>query len=249
MTQIEPDTNELLGISSLGSVQIIRYLSSPLGPYDELTYVPGNMTYKVGASFISGPSITRIYVSSAASIVNGRRNWNIPKELARFTFTPEDPSDPYSPTVVAVYPSLTPPSAITASFTGPEFAPDPIFKTRIVPSRRLPSCSLDLAQVPSAIFDQALLQPPLSRVSSEECAFVGTEKWCRVTPWHSGEVRIIYPEPKLGDGTNAQLGDGVGFPDVESLPVGIWWHKAHISTTEQVLPEVSSTTSEAKKTK
>lgn len=233
----------------LGTIQIIRYLSSPIGPYDELAYIPGNMTYKVGASSLSGLSITRIYVSSAASIVNGRRNWNIPKQLARFTFTPEDLSDPYSPIVVAVYPSLTPPSAITASFAGPEFTQEPIFKTRLVPSRRLPSFSLDLARVPSAIFDQGLLQPPLTPASSEESAFVGTENWCKVTAWYSGEVRVVYPEPGLDDGANTRLGDGVGFPDVKPLPVGIWWSKAHISTTEQVLPETSSADTEDKKTK
>jgi hypothetical protein len=46
---------------------------------------------------------------------------------------------------------------------------------------------------------------------------VGTERWCRVEPVFSGEVRVLYTEPGLG----AQCGDGVGFPDVKTLSVGL----------------------------
>lgn len=233
----------------LGTIQLIRYHSSPVGPYDELLYIPGNMTYKVGASSVSGLGITRIYVSTVESIVNGRRNWNIPKQLARFTFTPEDPSDPYSPTVAAVYPSLTPPSALTASATESEFTQEPVFRTRLVPSRRLPTFPLNLARVPSVILDPRLFQAPLSPAPSEDSALVGTEKWCTIAPSFAGEVRVLYPEPGLGEGVTAQFGDGVGFPDVKPLSVGLWWPKANILFTAPVILDVSSNAAEDKKTK
>lgn len=57
------------------------YAGSPVGPYRELLYIPG--TFRFGTH--QRASITRIYVSTQASLENGRRNWGIPKELATFT--------------------------------------------------------------------------------------------------------------------------------------------------------------------
>jgi hypothetical protein len=82
------DSIDSNSISSLGMIQLVRYHSSPIGkcysanvsnkhqlathigPYDELLYIPGNMTY-IGASTVSGLSMTRVYVSSVGSIING----------------------------------------------------------------------------------------------------------------------------------------------------------------------------------
>ncbi|CAE6527829.1 unnamed protein product [Rhizoctonia solani] len=195
----------------LGTIQLIRYHSSPVGPYDELLYVPGQMNFKVGGSSLSGLSITRIYVSSFASVVNGRRNWNIPKRLARFEFTLETPSDPLSPTLASVYPSLS-------DSPNPGFSPDPIFRARLVPSRRLPNFPLNLTSIPRAILDSRVLQPPLTDP-------VGTEQWCIVEPGFAGQVRVMYPEPGL---EGARYGDGIGFPDLQPMSVGLWWPKAEI---------------------
>lgn len=60
--------------------QIIRYTDTPVGSYDELAVLPG---YFNGV----GPNrekkkdlrITGIWVSQETTLMNGRKNWNIPK--------------------------------------------------------------------------------------------------------------------------------------------------------------------------
>jgi len=220
----------------MGTIQLIRYHSSPVGPYDELLYIPGNMSYKVGSTTVSGLSVTRIYVSTVASIVNGRRNWNIPKHLARFDFVPEDPTDPLSPVVASVYPSLS-------NSTTTEFTPDPVFKSRLVASRRIPTFPLNLGIIPRAILDLRLLQAPLVASTQEGSPVVGTERWCGITPSFSGDVRVLYPEPGLHGG---KFGDGVGFPDASAMSVGLWWPKVKILFSE---PEIVDGDEEDKKTK
>lgn len=63
-----------------GWVMFVDYAASPVGPYRELLFIPGS--FRFGRRRL--PSITKIYVSSQASIDNGRRNWGIPKERASF---------------------------------------------------------------------------------------------------------------------------------------------------------------------
>lgn len=64
----------------LSLLMLVNYHDSNAGPYHELLYVPG--TAKFGARRL--PTISNIWVSSMASVVNGRRNWGIPKEMAQF---------------------------------------------------------------------------------------------------------------------------------------------------------------------
>jgi hypothetical protein len=64
----------------LAWVMFVDYAEAPVGPYRELLYIPG--TFRFGREQL--PSITKIYVSTQASVDNGRRNWAIPKELATF---------------------------------------------------------------------------------------------------------------------------------------------------------------------
>lgn len=64
----------------LGTVMYVDYLSSDVGPYRELLFIPGRFSLHRKKYF----SITRIYVSTLDSVVNGRNNWGIPKELAEF---------------------------------------------------------------------------------------------------------------------------------------------------------------------
>jgi len=65
----------------IGCIMLVDYAKSNVGPYGELLFIPGK---------VSGGkqhySIPKIYVSSQSSVVNGRRNWGIPKELATFEF-------------------------------------------------------------------------------------------------------------------------------------------------------------------
>ncbi|MCD0165179.1 hypothetical protein IHN58_05875, partial [Deinococcus sp. 12RED42] len=62
-----------------GVLMLVRYASSPVGPYDELLWAEVR-----GSPVGRRPQVTRIVVSTEASVVWGRRNWGIPKELASF---------------------------------------------------------------------------------------------------------------------------------------------------------------------
>lgn len=64
----------------LAYAMFVDYDRTPVGPYRELLFIPGAFRYGNRTCF----TITKIFVSSMASVVNGRRNWGIPKELAHF---------------------------------------------------------------------------------------------------------------------------------------------------------------------
>ncbi|MCJ1400962.1 hypothetical protein MMC11_004173 [Xylographa trunciseda] len=65
----------------LGSVQVIRYTESPVGPYDEMLLVPGNFEYesKEGGKVTTKRNlqVSRIYVSQKLTCYNGRINFNL----------------------------------------------------------------------------------------------------------------------------------------------------------------------------
>ncbi len=69
-----------IGRSRVATMMFVDYADSAVGPYHELLYIPGHLQI--------GPrrdlSITRIYVSSWPSVVNGRANWGIPKDHCTF---------------------------------------------------------------------------------------------------------------------------------------------------------------------
>ena len=62
-------------------LMFVDYQQSAVGPYHELLFIPGGFPFADGRRHLS---ISRIFVSSMDSVVNGRRNWGIPKELAQF---------------------------------------------------------------------------------------------------------------------------------------------------------------------
>jgi hypothetical protein len=66
----------------LKAVMIIRYEETDVGPYDELIFIPGRAANpKTGKKEMR---ISNIYVSTDASVWNGRRNWST-KTLLFFT--------------------------------------------------------------------------------------------------------------------------------------------------------------------
>ncbi len=69
-------------VGGFGSVMLVDYLQSDAGPYGELLFIPGKFDFE-GKRL---DTISKIYVSSAESVVNGRANWGIPKEQAEFEF-------------------------------------------------------------------------------------------------------------------------------------------------------------------
>lgn len=69
------------GRSPYGYLMFVDYQSSDAGPYHELLFIPGSFPFEDGQRHLS---ISRIFVSTMDSVVNGRNNWGIPKELADF---------------------------------------------------------------------------------------------------------------------------------------------------------------------
>lgn len=67
-------------LGGLGTVMLVDYHTSNVGPYRELLIVPGKFDLGGKTQF----SISKIYVSSYESVWNGVNNWGIPKELADF---------------------------------------------------------------------------------------------------------------------------------------------------------------------
>ena len=61
-------------------VMFMDYANSDCGPYRELLITPARFAFEPGTY----SSITRIYVSTYDSVVNGRNNWGIPKDRADF---------------------------------------------------------------------------------------------------------------------------------------------------------------------
>lgn len=68
-------------------MMFVDYAASPVGPYRELLMID-RLVEIAGRRY---PTISTIYVSSQASVDNGRRNWGIPKQLA--TFTVDEPRE------------------------------------------------------------------------------------------------------------------------------------------------------------
>ena len=70
----------------VGTVMLVDYKTSGVGPYRELLFIPGMFTFNWKKMF----SISKIYVSSRDSVYNGIENWGIPKEFADFDWQAND---------------------------------------------------------------------------------------------------------------------------------------------------------------
>lgn len=74
----------------LAFAMFVDYARSDVGPYYELLYIPGKLQFGRKDARLS---ITRIFVSSEASVVNGRLNWGIPKDRCDFDVSCADGRD------------------------------------------------------------------------------------------------------------------------------------------------------------
>ncbi|KZV95918.1 hypothetical protein EXIGLDRAFT_566759, partial [Exidia glandulosa HHB12029] len=146
-------TNTFVG--GFGAVWITRYASSPIGPYDELLYLPGNFAAPSGDP---KPRVTRTYVSTPEAVYTGSCNWNIPKHLARFKFTEQGDGS----TLIEVFDYT--------DVHGPPFFAAVATPQRFAPSFPFPSNWLKLA---------SFTQPPLPK-GDDRRGEVGTEDWCAV---------------------------------------------------------------------
>ena len=75
-----PEEWKILKWSGQAYVMLVDYHDSPVGPYHELLVMPGKAD--LGGS--ARRSISKIYVDSVTSMMDGRSNWGIPKELTDF---------------------------------------------------------------------------------------------------------------------------------------------------------------------
>jgi hypothetical protein len=64
----------------VGSMMLVDYHTTPVGPYQELLFIPGLFEMMGKNTF----SISKIYVSDQNSVWNGIENWGIPKERSDF---------------------------------------------------------------------------------------------------------------------------------------------------------------------
>lgn len=107
---------------SFGMVMLVNYDTSPVGPYKELLYIPGTFEFADGQTHAS---ISKIFVSSLASVNNGRRNWGIPKELADFSVE----QSPGNQETITVSQS----SHVIAKFTLASQGPSFPLSTKVIP--------------------------------------------------------------------------------------------------------------------
>ncbi len=71
----------------LGTLMLVDYETSNVGPYRELLLIPGKFSWLNFRNY----AISRIWVSSQSSVVSGRKNWGIPKNFADFHITTKQP--------------------------------------------------------------------------------------------------------------------------------------------------------------
>lgn len=65
---------------NLAILMFVDYTESDVGPYHELLFIPG--MFRFNNSY--NRSISRIFVSSQTSVINGNINWGIPKDRCDF---------------------------------------------------------------------------------------------------------------------------------------------------------------------
>ncbi|KIK69050.1 hypothetical protein GYMLUDRAFT_633942 [Collybiopsis luxurians FD-317 M1] len=195
-TNLEAKVEESTGIrtlSDIGLMLLVRYAASPVGPYDELIYVPGKWVYDDG---MKGFRITTIYVSSNASVFNGRQNWNIPKHLANFDFQTNDLGE----------------TSVSVTLPGSD---KPFFSANLLPTT-LP-IPIEVNTTLTAGYLN-FVQPPIP--AGNLPVEIGTTTWKQFLL--DGKTATLQANVISGAMPGGQIGDGVKYPDVQPLlPVGV----------------------------
>ncbi|KAG9053131.1 hypothetical protein FS842_008627 [Serendipita sp. 407] len=191
----------------VGMAVVMRYTESPVGAYDELLIVPGAFTSPKFDKDKENIRITRIYVSTLASLYNGRKNWNTAKHLAKFEFM-KGPSG----TVIRVFPlvPLSPEDTTT-------FSDQPCFAASVTLSW-MPAIPYDTRITP---FTLDIVQPPIEASPQAEInGLVGTDHWTKFLPVYKGKVKTFTSKGLLeGD----EYGDDVYFPKFSPWRIGVHW--------------------------
>ncbi|KAK4690871.1 hypothetical protein P7C71_g6016, partial [Lecanoromycetidae sp. Uapishka_2] len=188
--------------------QVLRYSETPVGSYDELALLPGFWT-GVQGSKKKDSRITGIWVSQEATLMNGRRNWNIPKRLARFVFTPSSSS----PSKLKVEVFRSDPSATRPFFTAS------IQHVNYTPSFPFNSSWLGYLGISTHI-----MQPPLQAGEPADIV-VGTKGWRRSNPiLKTSKAKLVWFDMKQPD-DDKSAGSGAAEEDALLRKVGNqnWW--------------------------
>ncbi|KAI9705816.1 MAG: hypothetical protein M1836_005222 [Candelina mexicana] len=205
----------------LGMIQIVRYSETPVGSYDELLIIPGN--FDIPGTRESHLRITRIYVSQKETCYNGRKNWNIPKHLARFSFT-------HPPTT-----GSAPPQVLKVEVFPPEEADSkPFFTANLKPFRWFPAVPFSTKACPWLGLNVHLVQPPLPASSKAgEEILCGTDHWMKLLPYMAtNKARLMWVDVngrkrrEGADGESQALlnekGNKGWFPDMKPWQIGLW---------------------------
>lgn len=140
-------------------------LTPSTGPYDELLLIPGNFAVPQPSQ---GPPklpkkalrISRIYVSQRTTTYNGRLNWNIPKHLARFSFSAPPTLKGQSPPL-SLDVKVFPPGSEDGDGVGPFFA------CTLKPWRWVPSMPVNSKWIPMSMMH---VQPPIPEPPGQRAA-------------------------------------------------------------------------------
>ncbi|KAF5344740.1 hypothetical protein D9758_015297 [Tetrapyrgos nigripes] len=197
-------------IPDIGLIILVRYSETPVDPYDELIWIPGKWAYDTDDK---GFRITNIYVSSNASVINGRRNWNIPKHVAKFD---------WQTSALGV-------TTVSVSSSGGK----PFFSAQLLPTTLPIPIEVNSTLTGDYL---TLIQPPLPAGNTTSApAEIGTDEW--VSFLLNTKTKTVAANTIIGNLPGGKLGDGVLYPNIAPLlPVG-----AKISgTLEFPVPEVLS---------
>ncbi|KAK3638075.1 hypothetical protein LTR56_013285 [Elasticomyces elasticus] len=193
-----------------GMVMIVRYSHTPVGSYDELLVIPG--TFDVSGGSQKGKArrrISRIYVNQRETTYNGRKNWNIPKHLARFEFS--------APPVAK---GASPPSDLTVSVYPHDagISDKPFFRATLTPARYLPTFPLDTAWLP---LNMTFVQPPIP--SSDDSVLCGTDAWRSYkVAGRTRRARVMWTRVEQGE----ELAEKGYWPLVPLWKLGLWLEDA-----------------------
>lgn len=171
-----------------GCVILMRYSKTDVGPYDELTYMPGSFVYPGTGELAS--RVTTIYVSNEKALRAGRRVYATPKTLARFSFTTDSTSNS---TFVAV-----------SSPDDPDAKP--FFSCTLTPVRFVPSLYIPRSVSPWP----RLIQPPIPPPEDPKSIMLGCPHWVEVRPSVplNGWLRLSWVQGELSGG---DIADGKSF--------------------------------------
>ncbi|KAK4053261.1 hypothetical protein OIO90_004035 [Microbotryomycetes sp. JL221] len=207
-----------------GAVMIVRYDTSPVGPYDELLFIPGYFSFTdENKQTQYHMTVTRIYVSTPASVKNGRGNWSIPKHIAKFNFTPVA-GDRHATRITIAQPSSS---------------SKPFFRAIVKDSRLTPfSFPISTSLIETGFvrrltkdFEFQLVQPPLSDLTEVQDAsmkataageelswLVPSSTTSIVKPTSSGRAKLCHILLDKQAETDEQSWDGFGDGKPDGFP-------------------------------